>query len=149
MNNRWWAGARRCNAMKLLPLPLHHLFEYFLAVLLLVTPWALGFADGSLATLLLLALGLVTLFVSVANDCEAVWLRLFPMRFHLAVDVVSGVLLAASPWLFGFADRVAAPHVAVGLAKILMGLFTRPEEPALRHFDAKYASVYRNTPLRR
>jgi hypothetical protein len=31
------------------------------------------------------------------------------------IDVASGALLALSPWLFGFADRVFCPHLIVGL----------------------------------
>jgi hypothetical protein len=45
------------------------------------------------------------------------------MRVHLVVDFLSGALLAASPWLFGFANEPSnawAPHVVVGLMEILV-----------------------------
>jgi hypothetical protein len=47
------------------------------------------------------------------------------MRMHLLLDIASGMLLAASPWLFGFADRVFLPHLVVGLFEIVAGLATR------------------------
>jgi hypothetical protein len=37
---------------------------------------------------------------------------------HLGVDVMGGTLLAASPWLFGFADRIWWPHLLIGLMEI-------------------------------
>ena len=39
-------------------------------------------------------------------------------------------MLAASPWLFGFADysaNVWVPHLAVGLAAIFLGLTTKQQ----------------------
>jgi hypothetical protein len=47
------------------------------------------------------------------------------MPVHLATDVAAGALLAVSPWLFGFADRVYLPHLVVGLFEIAAGLMTR------------------------
>jgi hypothetical protein len=41
------------------------------------------------------------------------------------IDVASGALLALSPWLFGFADRVFWPHLIVGIMEIGAGLTTR------------------------
>jgi hypothetical protein len=50
------------------------------------------------------------------------------MAVHNVIDVVAGTLLAASPWLFGFADESAnvwAPHLVVGLAAVFLGLTTK------------------------
>ena len=47
------------------------------------------------------------------------------LQAKAAVGFGRGVLLAASPWLFGFADRVYWPHLILGLAEIGAGLMTR------------------------
>jgi len=42
----------------------------------------------------------------------------------------AGTLLAASPWIFGFADETAnvwVPHLVVGLAAIFLGLTTKQQ----------------------
>ena len=39
--------------------------------------------------------------------------------------MISGVLLAISPWLFRFADRVWVPHVVLGLIEIGAVMMTR------------------------
>lgn len=50
------------------------------------------------------------------------------MSIHNLFDIAAGALLAASPWLFGFADEGAnawAPFVVVGLAAIFLGFTTK------------------------
>jgi hypothetical protein len=42
---------------------------------------------------------------------------MFPMAVHNFIDIAAGALLAASPWIFGFADETAnvwVPHLVVG-----------------------------------
>jgi hypothetical protein len=54
------------------------------------------------------------------------------MRTHLALDAMSGAMLAASPWLFRYAKsgpRYWMPHVAVGVGEILAAALTEPEPP--------------------
>ncbi len=49
------------------------------------------------------------------------------MPIHLGADVLAGILLAASPWLFGFSDRVFWPHLIVGALEIGAGLITQTQ----------------------
>ena len=39
--------------------------------------------------------------------------------------MVSGALLAVSPWLFGFAGLIWWPHLLVGLVEIVVPMLTR------------------------
>lgn len=70
-------------------------------------------------------LGVSAILYSLLTDYELGLLRVVPFSFHLGLDIGSGILLAASPWLFQFAERVWIPHVVVGLFEILAGLMTR------------------------
>ena len=50
------------------------------------------------------------------------------MPVHLTLDVISGTLIAASPWMFGFAKngtRYWLPHVLMGTAEVLAAAATR------------------------
>ena len=50
------------------------------------------------------------------------------MAVHNLFDIAAGALLAASPWIFGFADESANVwllDVIVGLAAIFLGLTTK------------------------
>jgi hypothetical protein len=53
--------------------------------------------------------------------------RVIPVPVHLGIDVLGGLLLAASPWLFGFNDRVWGPHLVFGLLEAGLALVTRTE----------------------
>jgi len=48
-----------------------------------------------------------------------------PMHIHLILDLVFGVLLAASPWIFGFAADVYKPHLFFGVFAITAALLSR------------------------
>jgi hypothetical protein len=52
------------------------------------------------------------------------------MSVHNLIDIVAGAVLAASPWIFGFADEGAnvwLPFLVVGLAAIFLGLTTKQQ----------------------
>jgi hypothetical protein len=52
------------------------------------------------------------------------------MRFHLGVDTVIGLLLVASPWLYGFAGQILWPHLTIGLFAIAVAFTTTAPDPA-------------------
>src|SRR5690606_36143755 len=70
-------------------------------------------------------LGWVTLAYSLLTNYELGLLKVLPFRAHLTIDMISGLFLAVSPWLFGFADRVWGPHLVVGLFEAGVVLMTR------------------------
>lgn len=72
-----------------------------------------------------MALGAAGLAVTFFTDHELGIVRRIPMTGHLWVDGLSGALLALSPWLFGFADRVWMPHAILGVIEIVAAFVTR------------------------
>jgi hypothetical protein len=56
--------------------------------------------------------------LSVMTAYETGLVRAIPMPVHLAMDAVMGVLLAASPWIFGFDDVVYLPFLVLGIAEL-------------------------------
>jgi hypothetical protein len=67
-----------------------------------------------------IALGVGTIGYSLLTDYELGLFKVIPMPMHLALDAANGALLAASPWLFGFAEEVSAPHLGLGLFEIVV-----------------------------
>jgi hypothetical protein len=118
--------------MRVLPTRVHGVIDYLWGAALLGSPWLLGYSDVTAATWIALIFGLGAFAYSAVTDYELGLLRVLPMLLHLWVDGVGGAVLAASPWLFGFADRVVWPQVLFGLFSVLASLVTRtdPAQPS-------------------
>ncbi len=115
--------------MRFVPTRIHGVADWLLGGLLIVIPWVLGFARGGAETRVLVALGVTGLLVTFFTNHEYGVMRKIPMIGHLWVDGLSGLLLAASPWVFGFADAVWIPHVVLGLTEFIAALVTKTVPP--------------------
>lgn len=111
--------------MRVIPTRLHGMLDYGMGLLLIIAPWLLGFADGGPEQWVPVILGAGVILYSLLTDYELGVARVIPMPIHLGLDVAGGVVLAASPWLFGFADEIWWPHVVLGVLEIGAGLMTR------------------------
>jgi hypothetical protein len=97
-----------------------------MGALLIASPWIFGFAeDGGMKMWVPLILGMSVILYSLMTDYELGMSDNISMRTHLTLDLMSGILLAASPWIFGFADVVSTPHLVLGLAEVGAALMTR------------------------
>ena len=114
--------------MKIIPTFVHGLTDYLGGVLLLILPNLFGFADlGGAAVWVPRIIGAATLLQAIMTNYELGALKTLPMRMHLMNDYVAGIVLAASPWIFGFADtRTNAwmPHLILGAMIFLTSVMT-------------------------
>jgi hypothetical protein len=108
----------------MIPTRVHGIIDYVVGIVLILAPYILGFADGTAAQWVPMILGIAALIYSLLTRYELSMAKIIPMPVHLGLDVASGLLLAASPWLFGFADRIWWPHVLVGAMEIVIALMT-------------------------
>lgn len=111
-----------------IPTRIHGVLDYLVGLLLIVLPFLPGFprvGKNAAAMWLPVALDAGALVYSLVTNYELGLLRLLPMPMHLAFDFLSGVLLAASPWLFGFQHQIYLPQLILGLFEIGAALFTR------------------------
>lgn len=111
--------------MRFIPTRIHGMLDYGAGLLLIVAPWLFGFADGGAETWIPVILGIGAIGYSLFTDYELGVVRTLPMATHLMLDIASGIVLAVSPWIFGFAEDVWVPHVILGLLEIGAGLMTR------------------------
>lgn len=110
--------------MRFIPTAVHGIIDYLTGLLLIAAPWLFSFADGSAAQWVPVILGVVVILYSLATDYELGVVRKIPVNMHLMLDMGGGIMLLASPWLFGFSDRVIWPHVVVGLMEIVVPMLT-------------------------
>lgn len=116
----------------LLPTRIHGFLDYLLGAALIVVPLAFHFGAGP-QTWLPVLLGGGMIIYSLLTDYELGVVSLIGMTAHLMMDGLGGLLLASSPWMFGFSWEIWIPHLIFGLAAVAAAIFTRTQtsrEPA-------------------
>ena len=111
--------------MKFISTKTHGYLDYLMGALLIASPWIFDFDRGGAETYVPVILGVAALLYSLVTDYELGASPQISMRTHLMLDLGSGVLLALSPWIFGFSDYVWKPHLILGLLEIGASLFTK------------------------
>lgn len=118
--------------MRFIPTRVHGVVDYITGAFLVIMPWLFGFAQGGAETWIPVILGAGTILYSLLTDYELGVVRALSMSAHLGLDALGGLVLAVSPWLFGFSDTVFWPHLILGLFEIGAALTTRTVPPYKR-----------------
>jgi SPW repeat len=108
----------------LLPTRVHGFLDHVLGVMLIAVPLAFGFGAGA-QTWLPVLLGAGLILYSLFTEYELGVVPLIRMPSHLVTDGLVGLLLIASPWIFGFAWEIWVPHVVLGLAQVGAAMCTQ------------------------
>jgi hypothetical protein len=111
--------------MNIIPRRVHGILDYVVAVLLILSPRIFGFDSAAAEARVPVILGWVTLAYSLLTNYELGLFKVLPFRAHLTIDMIGGLFLAVSPWLFAFSDRVWGPHLVIGLLEVGAVLMTR------------------------
>jgi len=117
---------------KFIPTKVHGALDYIVAIALIFAPWLFGFSQvGGAAVIIPMVLGAGLILYSLFTKYEWGLIKVVSMPYHLIIDVVASLLLIASPFLFGFYNmdmwNVWVPHVAVGVAVILVVIFSQTQ----------------------
>ena len=110
--------------MGLLSTRAHAVIDYLTGALLILAPHLFGFATGGAEQWVPQILGAAILAMSLLTRYELSVAKIIPLGLHLGVDFAGGLLLAVSPWLFGFADLIWWPHLLIGLIEIVVAAVT-------------------------
>jgi len=113
--------------MRFLSTKVHGLLDYLGGITIVLSPFLFWTTAMEADLWVPVIMGAALILVSVWTDYEWGAFKSISMRSHLAIDTIAGVLLAASPWLFGFADVVYWPFVIFGLFEIGSALITKKE----------------------
>jgi hypothetical protein len=113
--------------MRFLSTKTHGVLDYLMGIVLIAAPWILGFAEGGAETWVPVIIGASAIVYSLMTDYEMGASKTISMPTHLWLDGISGAVLAASPWLFGFSDYVFWPHLILGIAEIGSALVTQTQ----------------------
>ncbi|HEX6416422.1 MAG TPA: SPW repeat protein [Candidatus Saccharimonadales bacterium] len=119
--------------MKFLSSKVHTVIGLIVGIALIFAPQLFGFSDNQTASMVPIYVGIFIILSELITTSRMSPLKLVPMRVHLVLDYLTGIFLAVSPWLFGFADAPAnawVPHVVVGILVVGYALVTNPDVEA-------------------
>lgn len=127
--------------MKIIRTKIHGIFDYFIGVAIIGSPWFLGYNKGGIETILPVILGSLFIIYSIFTNYECGAAKYISMSSHLFFDGLIGVFLALSPWIFGFESLVYIPHLLFGLGIITLVVFSS-NTPYLYLYYASQHSAY-------
>ncbi len=116
--------------LRVIPTGLHGVLDYLASGVNLAFPRLLGLQDAPWAALVPRIDGAAGAGYSLITDYGLGVVKVVPMPAHLALDAAKGLFMAASPWLFGFAEngtRYWLPHVLMGTADVVAALATKTD----------------------
>ena len=111
--------------MKIISSKAHGVLNYLVGFILIISPWLFGFAAEGAETAISVILGIGAILYSIVTNYELGFFKIIPFKVHLIINTLSGILLASSPWLFGFADNIHLPHLVFGVLEILVVILSK------------------------
>jgi hypothetical protein len=117
----------------LIPLDVHAAVEPIVAIVLIAAPWIFGFSDINSAKVISIIVGVIMLLSGAMTRWRFALVRVIPLRMHFMTDLVLGLFLILSPFIFGFSHKGGATRftIIVGALELLTALSTRWEPRAL------------------
>ncbi|MDP9840629.1 signal transduction histidine kinase [Neorhizobium huautlense] len=109
--------------MRFIPTVLHGVLDYLVGVVLIVLPFALGTQGPTLIALI--ALGLFAIAYSLFTDYELGAVRFLRVRFHLALDIVFGIIMLFIPTVFDLPAAIEWLVYVIGFLAILLATITK------------------------
>ncbi|MFN3648584.1 MAG: hypothetical protein ACK47B_03300 [Armatimonadota bacterium] len=120
--------------MKLIPTWVHGIMDYSMAVLFFALPFL--FHWGGRATVILTLLAIGTVVYSLLTRYELGAIKMLPMRAHLGLDFLAGVVLVVlALFLTPEPAGVRLALGVIGLIEIGAALLTEPESSVERRPD--------------
>lgn len=97
----------------------------------MLRPGLFNFAEGTAAQWVQVIVGVALLLSSILTNYKAGIVKSVSMPTLLRLDIIAGIFLIVSPWIFGFAGRIMWPHIIFGIFEIGAGLMTKKTPDAL------------------
>ena len=118
-------------AVRFLPTKVHGVLDYVVGIALILAPNIFQFSSmGGPAAWIPRVLGVVLIVYSLVTNYEWGVFKLVAMPYHLVIDFLAALFLAASPFIFGFfrdSPNVWLPHLVVGIAVLLVVIVTQTQ----------------------
>jgi hypothetical protein len=110
--------------MRLINTKAHGIYDYLMAGLLMMSPGIFGYNTVAIAPNISVAVGVALLLTCAFTNFESGLMKLMSIKGHMALDLILGLFLCTSPWIFGYDDKVFKPQLVFGLSIIVVSFLT-------------------------
>lgn len=110
--------------MRFIPVNVHNILEYIFGMLTAMLPWLLDFTGANPETYTMIAAGAAVILIALYTNYKYSLAKIIAFNTNLTLEIIIGVLLAASPWILGFNTRIFIPHLTMGILLILISLMS-------------------------
>jgi hypothetical protein len=98
------------------------ILNYALALALVASPWIITIEEAVAGKLILVITGLILLTISLVSNFELGIIKSIRYKENLIANIIIGVFILLSPFLFGFFDISYKAHIFFGCVQIAMPL---------------------------
>jgi hypothetical protein len=132
-------------SMKFISSKIHGLFDYIGGLLLLILPFLLLPATApTIATIVPAIVGVLLIVMALFTNFELGIFHKIGMANHLMIDNGLGVVLAITPWIFGFYQITFGFHLVAGIIIFVFGMFTNTLTTTEQHDTKAPGEITRN-----
>lgn len=110
--------------MRFIPSFIHGILDYLTGIFLIAMPSIFGFDNEHTAATICDVAGGAVIIYSTFTNYELGISKNINLRIHLLLDLISGILLAVSPFVFELPDQARMPFIITGVFEILVVLFS-------------------------
>jgi hypothetical protein len=115
----------------MIPLRIHAILDYIVAVVLVAAPYLFGFADIDIARNFFLIMGIVLAVYSALTKYRYSLAKIIPIGPHMFLDVVVGFFTMIGPYVLNYRLAISsaqtAAHYFIGLGLWAVVALTRPD----------------------
>lgn len=122
---------------KLIPTRIHGVLDYLFGLLFVVLPWLMGWTGE--AAWIMMVLGVGVLVYSILTRYELGLVKVIPMNVHLIIDLLGGLLLVASPFLFFTDPNARIWYIVLGVIEIGAALLSSNQPAGVGLEDVRTA----------
>src|SRR5215218_5950201 len=92
--------------MRLINTKAHALYDYAIGFVLIFSPFIFGYETNPFPQKIMVAAALCIWITTIMSRLEYAALPVISLSLHFTIDILIGVALASSPWIFGFSDEL-------------------------------------------
>ena len=110
--------------MRLINTKAHALYDYAIGLVLIFSPLILDYQTDPFPQRVMMAAAFCIWMTTLMSRFEYAALPILTLPLHFTIDILIGVALAVSPWVFGFSDELFKPHLIIGISLIAVSLIS-------------------------